>query len=185
MEEYMNDQINTSAHDIPRHTKTRIEKHFKRNLVSSLICPMVGCISLYFVPLVNFNGKPMQAISAYLIALLFWGSIIAEIVFSRRCRKTRRAMEYRLFKYKPLRYSYPGVISFFKNREATVADISLFVSAIFVAALLWLRVKVGWMILFGISLFFLSFSLHCLLNGRNYRYYKAYAKSREEHTNHE
>ena len=181
----MNDQIDIAAHDVQRHAKSRMEKLFKRDLVASLICPVVGCISLYFVPLVNVTGTAAQTAGAYLIALLFWGSIIAEIVFSRRCRKTRKAMEYRLFKHKPLRYSYPGVISFFKNREATVADIVLFASAICIAVLIWLHVKIGWLILGGISLFFLSFNLHCSLNGRNYRYYKAYAKSREELTNHE
>ena len=181
----MNDQINAAAHHISRHAKSRMENRFKRDFIASIICPIVGCISLYFVPLVNINGKAAQAMGAYLIALLLWGSIIAEIVFSHRCRKTRRAMEYCLFQYKPLRSSYPGVISFFKNREAMVADITLFVSAVFVAALLWLQWTSKWMILVGISLFFLSFNLHCLLNGRNYRYYKAYAKSREELQSHE
>lgn len=186
MKKYMSNRISIDARNILQHKKAEMEKSFKRDLLVSLVCPFIGCISLYFVPFVDVTGNSLQTVGAYSIALIFWGSIIIEIFFSYQCTKTRKAMEDRLFMLKSPHYSHPGVISFFKNREAFIADIILFASAILVAALLWRQAKTGWMILVGVSLFLLSFNMHCLLNGRNYRYYKALKdKSREEKKHHE
>ena len=67
-----------------------------------------------------------------------------------------------------------GIMSFFKNKEAVVADIVLFISVILLGIILWMNVKIGWLIIGDVSFLVLSFNLHCILNGRNYRLLKSY-----------
>ena len=133
------------------------------------------------VPLVNIDGSPAQRSGAYILAAVFWICITAECVFTYLSTRERRRIEQREYQNKDLTHSPPGVVSFFKNSESTVADVILFVSSVLIAVLLWARVQNGWLIITGISFLFLSFNLHCILNGKNYRYLKTYRHYEKEH----
>ena len=62
-----------------------------------------------------------------------------------------------------------GLIRFFSNKEATVADIVMLVSIVgFIVAMLCTDAL--WFVFACFALFVLSFGMHCLLNGINYRY---------------
>ena len=134
------------------------------------------------IPLVNIDGSLIQRVGAYIIAAAFWISIVMECVFSHLSTYERKYVERKEYRNRTLKHSQPGVISFFKNLEATIVDIILFLSAIIVVIIAWLQVKTGWMIITCTSVLFLSFNLHCILNGKNYRYIKAlrlYKKEQE------
>lgn len=161
---------------LPDNPKQTMVQKLKRCLQISLLSPVIGSVALLFVPLCNFDGNGLQVAASMLVPVLVWGSVIMEIVMIIQCQRIRKAMEFKLFKSKAIHDSYPGIISFAKNREGVIADIVLFASAIFVALMLQLHVETAWMVLSGVFLFFLSLNMHCLLNGRNYRYYKAYKK---------
>lgn len=172
----MKNQKNIVKKHTSKRSQNEIEKIFKRNLAVSFCCAFTGFIFLVFIPLVDINGNTVQTIGAYIVAILFWCSIIFEILFSYLCRKNRKLMEEKIYQGNFLQNSYSGIISFFKNKEAMITDIVLFVSVIAIVILFWTKAKNEWLIITGVSLFFLSFNMHCLLNGRNYRYYKAYSK---------
>ena len=133
------------------------------------------------VPLVNLDGLPAQRIGAYILAAVFWISIVAECILVHLTTQERRWIERRGFRDRHLKHSRPGVISFLKSIEATLVDVVLFISAVLVVILAWTQVKTEWMIMASISVLFLSFNLHCILNGKNYRYLKSYRLYKKEH----
>ena len=141
---------------------------------------------LLVIPAVSASGSALKKTGAYILAGIFWLSVIFELFSVFRCSKERRLLEQKMYRSLKLKYAMPGVLSFFKSYEATAVDMLLFISATAIAAILWIKSENEWVIVFFISLFFLSFNMHCLLNGRNYRYYKALKyKSREEKNHHE
>ena len=149
----------------------------KYNLITIAIA-VLEFIFVLCIPFVNLYGLSLQRIGAYILAALFWICIVIEGVFVHMATQERKWMERKRFRSRTLKYSQPGVISFFKNCEASIADVVLFTSATLVVVLAWTQIKTVWMIMTGISILFLSFNLHCILNGKNYRYLKLY---KEEH----
>lgn len=147
---------------------------YRRLVWLSIIRTLFGAVLIFLIPIVSITGSETQRIGAYSIALLFWVSLLAEIIITRICTRERKRLEHEEYYSRRLRYASFGLISFFKNREGSIADIVLFLSAIYIAIILWCHMQTGWMILLGVDLFFLSFNMHCILNGRNYRYYKNY-----------
>lgn len=138
-------------------------------------------VTILCIPFVNLDGSLVQRIGGYILATIFWISILVECVFVHLSTQERRWIERKEYRSKVLKYSQPGVVSFFKNPEATVADVILFITATLVVILMWTRVKNGWMVMADISILFLSFNLHCVLNGKNYRYLKSYRLYKKEH----
>lgn len=130
------------------------------------------CGLLLLIPYSNIEGTKTQQRMAYIIAFLFWTGIIAEMVFVRLSSNQRKMLEKKSRKGKSKNKSTLGVFSFVKNREAVVADIVLFLSVIILGIVIWTNVKTEWIIIGDVSILVLSFNLHCILNGRNYRYLK-------------
>lgn len=133
------------------------------------------------IPFVNIDGSSAQRIGAYILASCFWICIIVEGVFVHLSTKIRKRLNKKDFHSRALKYAHPGIISFFKNSEAIIVDIILYVSAIILMIIVWARVKNEWVFMINYSVLFLSFNLHCILNGRNYRYLKEYIIYKKEH----
>ncbi|MBE6640907.1 MAG: hypothetical protein E7619_04900 [Ruminococcaceae bacterium] len=71
-----------------------------------------------------------------------------------------------------------GLISFFKNKEAKIADISMFAAFAGVIVTLFLIKNVyAFFIFLGLLVFF--FGMHCMLNGKNYAYIKFNQENKE------
>lgn len=158
-----------------------LDQRLKKYNLITISLAVLEFILILCVTVVNLDGLSAQKIGAYILAALFWICIAIECIFVRLSTQERRWMERRGFRNRALKHSSAGVISFFKNLEATVADAVLFVSVILVVILVWTQVKTGWVIMAGISVLFLSFNMHCILNGKNYRYIKAYRLYKKEH----
>lgn len=137
-------------------------------------------VTILCIPFVSLDGLLVQRISGYILATIFWLSILIECIFVHLSAKERRWIERKENHNKTVKYSPPGVISFFKSPEAIVADVILFVTATLVVILMWAQVKTEWIIITDISVLSLSFNLHCVLNGKNYRYLKSYRLYKKE-----
>ncbi len=158
-----------------------LDQRLKKYNLITISLAVLEFVLILCVPLVNLDGSSAQKTGAYILAALFWICIAIEGIFVHLSTQERRWMERRGFRNRALKHSPAGVISFFKNLEATVVDAVLFASVILVVILVWTQVKTGWMIMAGISVLFLSFNLHCILNGKNYRYLKSYRLYKKEH----
>lgn len=147
----------------------------KKMNINVFLCIGMACLQfvlLLLIPLSNIEGTKTQQMIAYIIAFLFWTSLIGEIVFVRLSSNERKRLDRKLHKGKEINQSFSGIFSFLKNKEAMIADITLFLSVILLGIIIWTNVKTSWMIIGDVAFLALSFNLHCILNGKNYRYLK-------------
>lgn len=158
-----------------------LDQRIRRYNLITISIAVLEFVLILCTPLVNLDGSSAQKIGAYILAAFFWICIAIEGIFVHLSTQERRWMERRGLRNRALKHSPLGVISFFKNLEATVVDVILFASTILVVILVWAQVKKECMIMSGISILFLSFNLHCILNGKNYRYIKSLSKYAKEH----
>lgn len=160
-------------------------RRFNLYLNLSFVFPCIGFLLFLCIPLVDTAGSQVQKVGAYLLAASFWVCTVLEVFFTFRCKRERLHLEKKHYRSRWMRYMYPGVISFFKNFEATVADIVLFVAAILTVIFIWIRLSSALISIGCMAILFLSFNMHCLLNGKNYRYKKAFYKHQKEHESNE
>ncbi len=154
-------------------------KTMKLYFCLSVSVALLGTISLALVA--GAVGKPSGKVFGYVMSALFWLSLAAQCAVTVLWRNLRAGMIKKGARSKKLENAEIGVISFLKNREAVITDAILFASALYFASVVIFRAQSGWMIISSLCLVFLSFSLHCILNGRNYRYYKVYFNLLKEH----
>ncbi len=161
----------------PAFLKTQINLYF---LISVLLAVLPSVLILC-IPLVSLEGSGPQRVGAYIMAAVFWLCVILELWMTRLCSSERRWLELRKVRSRSLSQVNPGVVSFLKTREGMIADIVMFASLIAVIVIAWTQVRNQWLILSCVSVLYLSFNLHCLLNGKNYRYIKLLSNYKKEH----
>lgn len=132
---------------------------------------------------VDIEGDTKQQTIAYVVAFLFWLSIFAEVWLSHLANRVRKKLERKLYRNKEIKNSMPGIISFFKNTEAKMVDILLFIVVLLLGMIIWQRINKSWLIIGEVAILILLFSLHCVLNGRNYRYLKKLKNNTKEQKN--
>lgn len=163
-------------------------KRFRLRFQFAMICALLSSLALALIPLVNVEGVGSAKIFAYIVGAIFWLGVIAEQILFWLANSDRKVLERRLRRKncKTIGKIPPGVLAFFRNAEATVSDIVLFIAAIIVAVLMIVDVNNKWLTMISIAIMFLSFNLHCLLNGKNYMYittYRNYKKHKEQEEN--
>ena len=133
----------------------------------------------------NVYGNGISKVMVYVVACVFWIGIICGFVLFFKADSLRKVIgrKNRRNNIVISSGSRIGAISFFRNKEAGVSDAFLFASAILLAILTIFRIEIEWLIIISAALLFISFSLHCFFNGKNYRYIKSYInyKDSEEH----
>lgn len=164
-------------------------KKYKLFFSLSFICFIISGISILCVPITNVYGTGISKVMVYIVACVFWIGIIGEFVFFNKANSLRRILE-RKSRSKNTTISSNtgiGVVSFFKNREAKICDVILFISVALFAFLSVFKIDIEWLIIISAALLFLSFNLHCFFNGKNYRYIKSYINytDSEEHQENE
>lgn len=131
----------------------------------------VATTALLLIPLFE---KPDLA--NYILAGIFWLSLLGEMISFKIC--TIERIKYEQKDGIKHRQKLPiGLITFTSNIEATIADIVLLLSALSLAVVAIFKLRSNGFMLLIIVLLFLSMNLHCILNSRNYRYYKWYRKA--------
>lgn len=153
-----------------------------KKFINLLCLSGIGClisgISLIFIPLVDLSGSTSQKVFAMIVAAVFWLGLVTEIVFFILANRQCKAIEKGLTKKngKSFKNAPVGVISFFQCREAMVADIISALSLVVLIMLIIFNVSNDWIFVCFAVTFFLSFNIHCFLNGKNYKYLKEYKK---------
>lgn len=162
-----------------------LKKKYKLFFSLSFICFIISGISILCVPITNVYGNGISKVMVYVVACVFWIGIICGFVLFFKADSLRKVIgrKNRRNNIVISSGSRIGAISFFRNKEAGVSDAFLFASVILFAILTIFRIEIEWLIIISAALLFLSFSLHCFFNGKNYRYIKSYInyKDSEEH----
>lgn len=115
---------------------------------------------------------PTESISTYTLVagLMFWISIIMGIV-TQCVLAFRRKSWYVIHRIKEERTSQKiGLVSFFQNIYATVADVVAILSLVGLVIAMIETQGTGYICYVFVSLFVFSFSMHCILNGKIYYY---------------
>lgn len=151
-------------------------KKYKLFFSLSFICFIISGISILCVPITNVYGNGISKVMVYVVACVFWIGIICGFVLFFKADSLRKVIgrKNRRNNIVISSGSRIGAISFFRNKEAGVSDAFLFASVILFAILTIFRIEIEWLIIISAALLFLSFSLHCFFNGKNYRYIKSY-----------
>lgn len=147
----------------------------------SVLLALIPAVLILCIPLINLEGTGVQKMWAYIMAAAFWLCILLELLATRKCSSERRSLEQRKVQSSSSAKSDPGVVSFLKTREGAIADAVMFASLIAVITITWTRAKSQWLVLGCVSVLYLSFNMHCLLNGKNYRYMKLLSNYKKEH----
>lgn len=149
-------------------------------VIAEMVAAAVGTVALVFVPVVSFDGSMAARVGAYMVASAFWFSVAAALGLIALASKARKELEEKQ-PSKTISEAQPGVFAFRRNREGLIADLVFVIAALVCAGLILFRVRTGWSVIIVVSILFLSFQLHCIFNGKNYRYIKALVNLKKEH----
>lgn len=123
-------------------------------------------VSFLLMPL--GSETPTESISAYTMVagLMFWISIIMGIV-TQCVLAYRRRDWYAIHRIRKARSTQKiGLLSFFKNFYAIIADVVATISLIGLVISMIVTQGTGYVCYVFVSLFVFSFSMHCILNGK-------------------
>lgn len=119
---------------------------------------MMAC-SFLFMPFVdNSNGVNTYSV---IIGLMFWMGLLIgmlmQIIAACTCKEKNK--RHRI-----------GLCSFMKNMYGIIADIVLVISIVMFIIAMIVTHQTGYMCFIAIALFTFSFSMHCVCNGKVFRY---------------
>lgn len=133
--------------------------------ICALAITAVATFIMSFVDPISIAAKPFF----YIVCASFWLGIIGALCMAiriNRMRKSDKRFNKQIGCYRQL-----GVIRFFQNTEAIIADIAMIVSvAVLVICEIW--IKNITLFFAGVAMLIFSFGIHCMLNGINYLYIK-------------
>lgn len=141
-----------------------------RSFRLALIALSLSTLNLGAIPLITD-----WLMVRYVLAGTFWVFLIAELVFLACGNRVRKEIEQISPHMKQKRgLGKIGMLCFFQNREATIADTLLLVSAACVVSVSFLRMDSVPLTLVSIVATYLFTHLHCILNGILYKSIKHY-----------
>lgn len=158
-----------------------MEKRLAKYTFATILLAFIETGIILFILLVSIENRQIQQIIEKVSAVLFWICVIVEIAAMYLGSKERYQIEQKGYRSRSIKNSKIGIVSFLKNREAIIVDIVLILFALITVILTCFKVEVAWVVTVNISILFLSFNLHCIFNGKNYRYLKMYKHYIKEH----
>lgn len=144
-------------------------KWLKTWFVLSLALVFIQSICLLVIPVLEIDN-----VLNTVFAVLFWACLTLYIVSVMFSSRERQKIEKSKFRVKKLKKNHIGILKFFQSKEAVIFDVLLFISTALIIISVVLKIEFMWLIAAGLFLWFISFNLHCLFNGKNYIYIKAY-----------
>lgn len=144
----------------------KYEKTNKIVLIISIICFFLFGVSFLLMPIDSENNIGEMTFFSYLSGVMFWVSLIGGIATQIYLgRKNKREIK----KNKNISKK-AGVICVFSNIYAMIADIAAVVSLIGFVISMIVTDSTGYICYVFIGLFVFSFSLHCICNGKVFKY---------------
>ena len=135
-----------------------------------LITLGISGLCLFAIPLI----REKTAVQ-YILAAVFWSSLIAELALLISGNHVRKQIEKMSPHMKQKRgFGKVGILCFMQNKEAKIVDALLAGFLVYMTAILTLSVDNMWLVAFGITGVYLLFHLHCILNGILYKSIKHY-----------
>ena len=144
-------------------------KAFSNKLILAIIASSVSSLSILICIFIGEN-ETVNTVLKIIFPLIFWIGLILEQVFISQANKMRFELE-KEDKRKQPRMNI-GVISFFQTKEGAKADIAFAVSLLILIISMIFNIGTNVLQYIFIFLSVLTFRMHCILNGKNFRYKK-------------
>lgn len=148
-------------------------KKERKDLVLIFILFLSLCVfsvSFLLMSIKNENTSDKLSIYSLIAGIIFWTSmlilIVVQIILSLRMKKWMK--KYKIKQFRDA--SKIGIISFFKNTYAIVADVLMVISLTVLVVLIVVTQGTGYICFIAIAIFVFSFSMHCVLNGKVFYY---------------
>lgn len=155
-------------------------KRAKVYLLVSICSYFIMAASVFLLPFSRKADSSDLSAVGYILGIVFWFGILSGIVFLvLSWMKIRKQNNYQNWKEK----THPGVISFFKSRGGSIADICFLLTVVLLIISDYVMHLPYGIVLVFLFLTLYSFCLHFVLNGRVYRY--LFSKERKKESDYE
>lgn len=157
-------------------------RFIKKCLWASAILLLINAITVLFMPMATKLSESTNKISLIAVGITFWTSLLVGYVILIIANKERKYFLLKKCRIRTNMNCPPGIISFFSNIPASIAD-GILIGSIVTMIVLWLlKLMTGYLPFVTLFLIFFSFNMHCMLNGRIYKVTKyKRVRSMEEH----
>ncbi len=139
-------------------------------LIVSVVSFFMLSISFLLMPIENKEDITSLSTTAFFAGIMFWVSvvlgIVTQVVISVKTKKWLASNNVKIKKGRSSKK--PGIISFFKNTLATIADIAMFISLLGLVISIIATQGIAYICYIFLALFVFTFSMHCILNGKSY-----------------
>lgn len=133
----------------------------------SIFCSIISSLSLLAAVLVNSESKNQMILISF--GLVFWVGLILEQALFWKANSLKKEL-FKLEKRTPR--GRIGILSIAASSEGFVADVVFAGSLIALVVCMMFHLGEALVQYIFICLMVLSFRMHCILNGKNYRYKK-------------
>ena len=135
----------------------------------------VSSFSLILSSIGNYKGNTINVIAAILAGSFFWlfligGYLLFALISGHRKEYEKLKKDSGNSRRVKRRNNRPGIICFFSNKYAAVADFALFISFFLILLFLFIPSVSRNIVIIMISVFVYSLHMHSILNGRNFKY---------------
>lgn len=101
--------------------------------------------------------------------LLFWiGLIVGTVLFAIYISKCKKLYNENRGNKNVYQEKHIGLITFFSNKAAMIADVALFISIILFGVLMIFTDRTSYICYISISILAFSFIMHCILNSKSF-----------------
>lgn len=142
---------------------------FTHLINTAIVCSFVSSFALLSCIFIGMNDISDKIIGI-IFPIIFWIGLIAEQVLIWKSNAVRKEIE-NIGKTRKFQ-GRPGIINIWKNRYGAIADIVCLVSLLLLALFMIIGIGEKTIQYILIFLLVLSFRLHCIFNGQNFRYKK-------------
>lgn len=147
-------------------------QHAQKLLRRSVICAVLASTTLICIPVSAYLEETCRSQAMLLMAGVFWSSMILAQVFFWRGNKVRKEIQSRITGGNSRKKLPVGCLAFATSTEAGFCDMVLSASLATLICVSILDGKNDWVVVLSLSILLLAVHLHCILNGRTYRYLK-------------
>ena len=145
----------------------RLQK-IKRLFYCSLILQFIMSFSILLMP-IAVNTKHQNTLLTILVGLIFWLSAITGYLLLILANSERKWFINHNVDGNVKMNCYPGIITFFTNVPATVADVTMIVSFLIFLIIGFTKLRYEYISYFLLFLLVFSLHMHCMFNGRIYK----------------
>ena len=143
---------------------------FRQCIFFSVLCSVLSSVPIALISIAK--GSEESKILGLLIPAVFWLGLSGEQFFFWRANHYRKMLEKQNGRYPKRIRGKPGIFSLFRTTEGMAADVLFLISLIVFIVIASFGVGKEALQCIMICCVILSFRLHCIFNGINYRYYK-------------